>query len=55
MIATAQERTLLTIVEYRYEYQNGNWTERTKVHRQVVDSSESGARSKVYRRTLTHF
>ena len=55
MIATAQERTLLTIVEYRYEYQNGNWTERTKVHRQVVDSSESGARSKVYRRTLTYF
>ena len=56
MIAMAQERTLLTIVEYRYEYdQNGNWTERTKVRRHVVDSSESGERSTVHRRTLSYF
>jgi hypothetical protein len=44
------------IIEYRYEYdQNDNWTERTVVRRQVVDSSESGERSKVYRRPLTDF
>jgi len=51
------ERTLLNITEYRYEYdQNGNWTERTIVFRQVVDgSSESGEQCTVYRRTLTYF
>jgi len=50
------ERTLLDIIEYRYEYdQYGNWTERTMVFRQVVDSSESGGYSTVHRRTLTYF
>jgi antitoxin component YwqK of YwqJK toxin-antitoxin module len=51
------ERTTRTIYEYRYEYdQNGNWTERTVVFREVVDgSSESGESSTVYRRTLTYF
>ena len=51
------ERTRWTIIEHRYEYdQNGNWTERTTVFRQVVDgSSESGEQSTVYRRTLTYF
>jgi hypothetical protein len=47
------ERTLLNITEYRYEYdQYGNWTERTMVFREVVDSSESGGHSTVDRRTL---
>jgi len=50
------ERTLLNITEFRYEYdQYGNWTERTVVNRQVVDSSESGEYSTLYRRTLTYF
>jgi hypothetical protein len=51
------ERVRRTITEYRYEYeQNGNWTERTIVFRQVVDgSSESGEYSTVYRRALTYF
>jgi YD repeat-containing protein len=45
------ERTLLDVIEYRYEYdQNGNWTERTVVNRQ-----ESYEQSTVYRRTLTYF
>ena len=44
------------ITEYRYEYdQNDNWTERTTVRRHVVESSESGEQSTVYRRTLTYF
>ena len=50
------EQTLVTITKYRYEYdQNANWTERTTVSRQVVDSSESGEHSTVHRRTLTYF
>ena len=45
------ERTMLNIIEYRYEYdQYGNWTERTVVYRQ-----ESYEQSTVYRRTLTYF
>lgn len=51
------ERTRRTITEYRYVYdQNGNWTERTVVFREVVNgSSESGGSSPAYRRTLTYF
>jgi YD repeat-containing protein len=50
------ERTLRDTIEYRYEYDDyGNWTERTIVWRQVVDSSEAGEQSTVYRRTLTYF
>lgn len=50
------ERTLLNITEYRYEYdQYRNWTERTMLFRQVVNSSESGGYSAVHRRTLTYF
>ena len=45
------ERTMLNIIEYRYEYdQYGNWTERTEVYRQ-----ESYEQSTVYRRTLAYF
>jgi len=49
------ERTQRTITEYRYEYdQNNNWTERTIVIRQEVNSG-SGEYSTVYRRTVTYF
>jgi YD repeat-containing protein len=45
------ERPPLTIIEFRYEYdQHGNWTEQTVVYRQ-----EPYEQSTVYRRTLTYF
>jgi len=45
------ELTRLTTIKYRYAYdQNGNWTERTGVHR---EGSYEG--STVKRRTLTYF
>ena len=50
------EQQSLTITEFRYQYgQYGNWTERTIVNRQGVDSPESGERSTVHLRTLTYF